>query len=183
MTVSETIKELQNNTDYVEYQIYAYKDRVHKEHGDFITDDLNEMYSIEYLKDKEVLHYEIMDEERYNETILANCCVDADFEGWYGTKDAKVLVLFLSESWDEEEEESEEDLDKKNMIDQLYSLPGFETELSKKDMANKYTKAEIIDMLDAYDLEFSDAEYDGTILEITPSQHKEITARIERRKI
>lgn len=103
MNVSETIKELQNSNDYVEYQIYAYTDRTHREHGDFITDDLNEIYGIEFLKDKEVLHYEIMDEERYNETILANCCTSADFEVWYDDKDAKVLVMFLSEFWNEEE--------------------------------------------------------------------------------
>jgi hypothetical protein len=102
MNVSETIKELQNDTDYVEYQIYAYTDRTHREHGDFIT-NLNEIYSIDFLKDKEVLHYEIMDEERYNETIFANCSESADFELWYDDKDAKVLVMFLSEFWNEEE--------------------------------------------------------------------------------
>ena len=39
---------------------------------------------------------QLMDEEEYDNTLLANSCTSADFEDWYGDKDAKVLVVVLS---------------------------------------------------------------------------------------
>ena len=39
---------------------------------------------------------QLMDEEEYDSTILANAMYDADFEDWYGDKNAKVLVVVLS---------------------------------------------------------------------------------------
>ena len=39
---------------------------------------------------------QLMDEEEYDHTLLANSSMSADFEEWYGNKDAKVLVVALS---------------------------------------------------------------------------------------
>lgn len=39
---------------------------------------------------------QMMDEEDYGDTILANSSMCADFEDWYGDKNAKVLVVVLS---------------------------------------------------------------------------------------
>ena len=48
-----------------------------------------------YDDDMEVGLYELMDEEEYNNTIMANCDIYADFEDWYGDKDAKVLCVMI----------------------------------------------------------------------------------------
>ena len=39
-----------------------------------------------------------MNEEEYNNTIEANSCDVANFETWYGNKDAVVLVIILNEN-------------------------------------------------------------------------------------
>lgn len=39
---------------------------------------------------------ELMTEQEYNDTVLANSSMSADFEDWYGNKNAKVLVVVLS---------------------------------------------------------------------------------------
>ena len=39
---------------------------------------------------------QLMDEEEYDNTLLANSSMSADFEDWYGNKKAKVLVIALS---------------------------------------------------------------------------------------
>ena len=39
---------------------------------------------------------QLMGEEEYNHTLLANSSMSADFEDWYGNRDAKVLVVALS---------------------------------------------------------------------------------------
>ena len=49
-----------------------------------------------YSDESEVGLYELMDEEDYAHSILANSCVSADFEGWYGSKEAKVLCIMLT---------------------------------------------------------------------------------------
>jgi hypothetical protein len=52
--------------------------------------------SVGNLPDEFTGRVELMDEEEYGNTILANSSMDADFEDWYGSKDAKVLVVVLS---------------------------------------------------------------------------------------
>ena len=39
---------------------------------------------------------QLMGEEEYDNTLLANSSMSADFEEWYGNRDAKVLVVVLS---------------------------------------------------------------------------------------
>ena len=53
------------------------------------TDDYND--------NSKVLDYEIMDEEDYGTSVLANSCVRADFEEWYDDKNAKVLCILIDE--------------------------------------------------------------------------------------
>lgn len=38
-----------------------------------------------------------MDEESYEQSILANADLRANFEDWYGNKDAKVLCMMLAD--------------------------------------------------------------------------------------
>ena len=52
--------------------------------------------SVDNLPDEFTGKVELMDEEEYDNTILANSSMDADFEDWHGSKDAKVLVVVLS---------------------------------------------------------------------------------------
>lgn len=52
--------------------------------------------SIDNLPEDFTGQVELMDEEEYGNTILANSSMDADFEDWHGSKDAKVLVVVLS---------------------------------------------------------------------------------------
>lgn len=49
----------------------------------------------QYSRCTEVGFYELMDEEEYNDTILANTIIHADFDDWYGNKDAKVLCIMV----------------------------------------------------------------------------------------
>lgn len=51
--------------------------------------------TVENVKDFKILNYCVMSEKDYNETILANCHIKADFAVLYGDKDAKVLVILL----------------------------------------------------------------------------------------
>lgn len=49
---------------------------------------------VEYIDDNELIGlWQLMDEYDYNHSICANCCVSADFDEWYGDKDAKVLCV------------------------------------------------------------------------------------------
>ena len=51
-----------------------------------------------YTDESEVGFYEVMNEEEYDNSILANGEIRADFESWYGDKNAKVLCIML-EKW------------------------------------------------------------------------------------
>ena len=56
--------------------------------------------SIEYedvSDDAPVEEFELMDEERYNFSVLANCCEEADFKTWYGSAKARVLVVIIAD--------------------------------------------------------------------------------------
>lgn len=49
----------------------------------------------DYSESAEVGLVELMDEDEYNSSLLANCDVAADFGDWYGDKNAKVLCVML----------------------------------------------------------------------------------------
>lgn len=92
MTLGE-IKEMYAG-EYVELEIFKFIGRRHDIHSDFI-DSVDE----EIPDDTDVEAYKLMDEEAYGYGVLANTCFFADFEDWYGDKNAKVLVIVLSEFW------------------------------------------------------------------------------------
>lgn len=79
--------------EYCEVEVFKanesgeyYPDHFHTDNCE-TTDD--------YDDDTEIGIYSLMDEEEYNNTILVNGCVTADFGEWYGNKDAKVLCLLI----------------------------------------------------------------------------------------
>lgn len=47
----------------------------------------------DYKGDDEVREYSLVDEEEYDQTILANTSIQADFEDWFGDKKAKILLV------------------------------------------------------------------------------------------
>lgn len=64
-----------------------YKDKFEKRIG-FHTDRIE--YIDEFTGDEEIVEWELMDEELYNNTILANC--DSRFTDFYDSED-KILVI------------------------------------------------------------------------------------------
>ena len=59
--------------------------------GNFHTDYINSYENIG--KDENILVAKTMDEEQYNNSVLVNCGIKADFEEWYGDKNATVLCV------------------------------------------------------------------------------------------
>lgn len=53
------------------------------------------MDACEVNDDMEAVSYQLADEDMYDKTVLANSEIAADFEDWYGNKDAKVLCILL----------------------------------------------------------------------------------------
>lgn len=104
MTVKEIIEMYRD--DYVDIEFYKFFDRRHSVHSDFIR-------SIESMKDdEEPEYYELMNEEEYNSSILANISIPADFDMWYDDKNAKVLVIIADEHYGEDyDEDCDEDYD------------------------------------------------------------------------
>ena len=48
-----------------------------------------------YTEDMEVGLHELIDEEDYNQSLLAGCDITADFEDWYGDRNAKILCIMI----------------------------------------------------------------------------------------
>lgn len=59
----------------------------------FHTDNCN--FTEEFTDESEVGLYELMDEEQYNHSILANSELTVDFKDLYGNKEVKVLCIML----------------------------------------------------------------------------------------
>lgn len=77
-------------------ELYGYVNHHHSFHTDNIVpldDELN--FKELYCTDINEIDFEVMDEDDYNNTVLANACESADFEELYGDKNAKVLVVVL----------------------------------------------------------------------------------------
>ena len=79
--------------DCAEIEIYRFED----DRNNIIhTDTIRYMdVSLDYLPEEVDCEWELMDEAEYNRTVLANGCELSDFEGWYGSKEARVLVIVL----------------------------------------------------------------------------------------
>lgn len=88
------IKKLAEKASCVE--IYKYKDKNHRIHTDYIdfhVDGIDNIDDLPYDKNNEVnADIELMDEEEFNKTILANCCIS--FNDMYEHND-KILVIVL----------------------------------------------------------------------------------------
>ena len=87
MTIKDVINE--HKGEYVDCEVYEYTDRRRVIHTDFIRSiddpDMN----------AEVIDWELMDEDDYDKSVLANSSVSADFSEWYDDKEAKVLVIMI----------------------------------------------------------------------------------------
>lgn len=94
-----TIKEVKeyHEGQYVECEIYRFTDFTHRVHSDFIytPDDVEDD---QYNENEEVVYEELMDEEEYGRTVIANGDVTADFDDWFGDKNAQILVIMLHRS-------------------------------------------------------------------------------------
>lgn len=92
MTVKEVIEKYKN--EWFDFEIWKYNDVTERLHTDYIK-NLDSYLSFEELQNAEVKYYELMDSKQYNNTILANSSVNADFFEWYDNESAKVLVIVL----------------------------------------------------------------------------------------
>ena len=99
MNVKQIINSFNEVTDV---EVYRFTSKVHKLHTDYI-ENINWDYGEDYYENREAVTYEIMDEDDYNRTILANYSDSADFDAWYGDSDAKVLVIVIGENEDIED--------------------------------------------------------------------------------
>ena len=92
MTVKE-VKEIYKG-QYEEIEVYS-TSNVGKHYPDHFHTD-NCKFTEEFTDESKVGLYELMDEEDYNNSIMANASDYADFESWYGNKEAKVLCIMLA---------------------------------------------------------------------------------------
>lgn len=89
--INQTINSIKDafKGEFVEVEVYKMAGSSNRIHTDNI-----QSYD-KYTGEERAINYGLMDEGRYNETILANSCVTADFADWYGDKTAKVLVILI----------------------------------------------------------------------------------------
>lgn len=113
-------------------EVYAYNDKVHKLHSDYIT-NVDGEYAEDIYSNKEAADYEVMEEDRYNETILATASYY--FSDIFSPEE-EILVIILPEDWNLEKSESAHDrFDRENTKRVSLKL-------------NKNTDAEILAWLD-----------------------------------
>lgn len=153
-------------------EVYAYRYKGHNLHGDYII-NVDEVYSEDIYLNKEAADYEVMDEERYNETILANSSMY--FSDFFDVND-EILVIILPEDWETDETVETEPIthDKMQMAELLISLPGWDGLSDPKALCEQFTDEQLVDILDEYDMEFSSIEYEGSELEISEEQSERI---------
>ena len=97
MTIKEVIEK--NKGKYTELEVYKSLEKGKNYPNSFHTDNCRSLGEDSpygnYNDDMEVGLYELMDEEEYNKTIMANCDIYADFDDWYDNKNAKVLCIMI----------------------------------------------------------------------------------------
>ncbi len=93
-----TIKELLDKYDgqYVDYEVYCRVGKIGHSRI-FHTDTIEEILEGGYRDTWEILDYELMNEQDYDTSVLANASPEADFAEWYGDKEAKLLCILVSE--------------------------------------------------------------------------------------
>lgn len=92
-TKKQLISEYQDG-NYAAVEIYRSTDNRNELHTDYIK---HECESLDELPDNYDIACEVyeLDQDEYNNTILANTCQTADFKAWYGDPDAIVLVVLI----------------------------------------------------------------------------------------
>lgn len=95
--LSHTKEEVKKMADQAaEVEIYRFNQTDRYVHGIHTDNTACMDMKVDDLPDEFKGDVQLMDEEEYGNTILANSSISADFEDWYGDKDAKVLVVVLS---------------------------------------------------------------------------------------
>ena len=98
----DTIGEIKDmyKGQYAAIEVYAPNDTGEHMPSFFHTDNCHspEEWEQEYDDYSDVVFYELMNEEEYNYSILANGDATADFTDWYGDKNAKVLCIMLEDN-------------------------------------------------------------------------------------
>jgi hypothetical protein len=90
--ISELLKEEISECEDIE--VYTYSGEKHNIHTDCITSLDIDITNV-YCDGIDDFDFEVMDEDDYNTSVLANTGILADFKDTYGNKDAKVLVIVL----------------------------------------------------------------------------------------
>lgn len=80
--------------NYVAVEIYRSTDSRNELHTDFIKHECESLDDLPNNYDFACEVYEL-DQDEYNDTILANACESADFRDWYGDADALVLAVLI----------------------------------------------------------------------------------------
>ena len=96
-TVAEVKKMYEGR--YADIEFYKFRfgqKRIHTDCIEYIEyEDVSDNAPVE--------DFELMDEERYNFSVLANCCEEADFKTWYGSSEDRVLVIIVADNDNEYE--------------------------------------------------------------------------------
>ena len=90
-----TIREIMNMYEVADVEVYESKGVGPHFPNHFHTDNCRPIEEYDINQEHDRILYEAMDEDEYNQTMLANASVFADFEGWYGDKNAKVLCIMI----------------------------------------------------------------------------------------
>lgn len=91
----------ENKKDYIDFEFYKFKDNKNKKiHTDYIEEiNFDKIYC--NLEKYEIIGINYMNEQEYNDTILANNTIKACFNEIYDMQ-GEMLVIFLKEKGVEE---------------------------------------------------------------------------------
>ncbi len=95
MTIEEIVIDLKGK--YTNIELYEPVSRGQYFPRYFHTDNCKflDVGSINTMLQKEAVLWEIMTEDEYNNTIMANSEERAKFDDWFGSKEAKVLCIMI----------------------------------------------------------------------------------------
>lgn len=89
MTIKETMEKYEGQ--YADVEVYR---NFNSNRMGFHTDRIRSVE--DYSSDDEAIECELMDESDYNNSILANTSLSANFAEWYDDANAKILVLKIN---------------------------------------------------------------------------------------